>query len=125
MSLPFIVGWTFLDTGVISVQVTALDYSVKTLYRCVIFLRDQCRIGLYKAHNRIVKISPTLQQLFVTRYDPETGPHIHMICRNCGRVEDYDWKKLDDIVRAVEERTGFKTLGKRFELYGTCRKCRE
>ncbi len=20
-----------------------------------------------------------------TRYDPETGPHIHMICRNCGR----------------------------------------
>ena len=60
-----------------------------------------------------------------TRYDPETGPHIHMICRNCGRVEDYGWENLDDIVRTVEERTGFKTLGKRFELYGTCRKCKE
>jgi len=28
-------------------------------------------------------------------------------------------------VRAVEERTGFKTLGKRFELYGICRRCGE
>ncbi len=38
--VPFIVSWTFLDTGVISVQVTALDYSVRPLHRCVIFLRD-------------------------------------------------------------------------------------
>jgi len=48
-----------LDTRVISVQVTALDYSVRSLCRYVIFLRDQCRIGIYKAHNRIVQICPT------------------------------------------------------------------
>jgi len=41
------------------------------------FLRDQCRVGLFKAHNGIVQICPTPQQLFATlddlaAADPET-----------------------------------------------------
>ena len=50
---------------------------MRNLYRCVIFLRDQCRVGLFKTHNGIVQICPTPQQLFaaldnLAAADPET-----------------------------------------------------
>ena len=32
----------------------------------------------------------------VSRYDPDTSPHINVICEGCGKIEDYEAKNADE-----------------------------
>ena len=61
-----------------------------------------------------------------TRYDGRFPyPHTHLICSNCGRIEDLLHDPVtSDLSRAVTE-TGFALSKYRFDLYGLCKDCRE
>jgi Fe2+ or Zn2+ uptake regulation protein len=57
-----------------------------------------------------------------------TGHHHHLICVECGRVEDVDAPAgLERSVRSAAERiaraTGFHTEHHRIDLVGRCRRC--
>lgn len=50
--------------------------------------------------------------------------HHHVVCMGCGRAVDVGDGDLREMVRAVEDATGFAVDGHRLELYGRCPRCR-
>jgi Fe2+ or Zn2+ uptake regulation protein len=56
-------------------------------------------------------------------YDPRTDGHHHLVCRNCGRVEDLDAKvDLGPAMRAAK-RHGFASDDAELVLTGLCSDC--
>jgi Fe2+ or Zn2+ uptake regulation protein len=57
-----------------------------------------------------------------------TGHHHHLICSNCGRVEDVAFpagfeRTLDRTLDGLARRARFATVGHRLDLIGLCRDC--
>jgi Fe2+ or Zn2+ uptake regulation protein len=57
-----------------------------------------------------------------------TGHHHHLVCSNCGTVEDVDFAPgFEDTLEAqladLADRTGFSTVSHRLDLIGLCRTC--
>lgn len=59
-----------------------------------------------------------------SRFDADVSNHYHIICEQCGKIEDFMYPSLEDVERAAEEVTGFEIHGHRLELHGICRHCR-
>ena len=59
------------------------------------------------------------------RFDGNTAPHSHLICRSCGRVEDLDDSSLVDLTAQVEQRSGYRITGQALYFYGNCPRCRQ
>jgi Fur family ferric uptake transcriptional regulator len=55
----------------------------------------------------------------------ERGHHHHLVCTDCGRVEDLDQCVIADFVRGLSGPSGFEVEGHWLELYGRCAGCRE
>lgn len=58
------------------------------------------------------------------RYDVNVAEHINLICKACGKIEDFPGA-LPFTVGIVEDKTGFKPVGMRFEYYGYCKECKK
>lgn len=85
--------------------------SLGTVYRNLSLLADQGEIS------RLGSIGGS------ERFDARTDPHIHFVCKKCGKVEDFDSPSirsaLEDASRSFEgEITEFKA-----NLYGLCKDC--
>ena len=57
-----------------------------------------------------------------------TQHHHHLVCRNCGKVEDVTVaasleRQVQRSLVDVEDRTGFSAVSHRLDLIGTCRNC--
>lgn len=57
-----------------------------------------------------------------------TGHHHHLVCSNCGAVEDVDFapgveETLESELAELAGRTGFSTVSHRLDLIGLCRSC--
>ena len=59
-----------------------------------------------------------------TRYDPSVDSHINLLCISCGKIEDIDFEEFEDLHPEIEQKSGFKILGQRFEVYGYCPRCK-
>lgn len=57
------------------------------------------------------------------RYDVNVSSHINLVCRKCGKIEDF-MKALPFSSEMIEKQTGFRPVGMRFEYYGYCKECR-
>jgi Fe2+ or Zn2+ uptake regulation protein len=57
------------------------------------------------------------------RYDITVSDHINLICKKCGKIEDFT-EAVPFSSEMIEEKTGFLPLGMRFEYYGYCKTCR-
>lgn len=57
------------------------------------------------------------------RYEPDTTPHINLICVSCGSIEDLG---LEFPIRPeeIKAEVGFEVRDSRLEYYGFCAKCR-
>jgi Fur family peroxide stress response transcriptional regulator len=56
------------------------------------------------------------------RYDVNVLNHINLICKWCGKIEDFT-EALPFSSKMIEKKAGFRPEGMRFEYYGHCRKC--
>jgi Fur family ferric uptake transcriptional regulator/Fur family peroxide stress response transcriptional regulator len=56
-------------------------------------------------------------------YDPHTGDHHHLVCTNCGRVEDFDTPVDTDAVFGLARRRGFAPERVELLVTGLCRDC--
>lgn len=55
------------------------------------------------------------------RFDPETRPHHHLICRKCKKIVDINEEYSLEI---PEDKTGgFQVTGNHIEFYGFCMNC--
>ena len=52
------------------------------------------------------------------------GHHHHLVCTDCGKVQDLDQCAIADIVRDVSSASGYEIEGHWLELYGRCAQCR-
>ena len=59
------------------------------------------------------------------RYDgwrPE--PHPHLICDECGRIEDLDMAEIREPLETVSASTGYEITHTRSDYYGVCPECK-
>lgn len=56
------------------------------------------------------------------RYDVNVLNHVNLICRRCGKIEDFT-EAVPFSSEMIEAQTGFRPVGMRFEYYGYCKGC--
>lgn len=60
------------------------------------------------------------------REEPQTGPHHHhLVCEQCGRVEDFQGCDVASLAARLEAESGFAIARHQLEMYGTCPDCRQ
>ena len=52
------------------------------------------------------------------------GHHHHLVCRDCGRVEDFSKCDVEPLVRELAKATDYEIEGHWLEVYGRCQTCR-
>jgi Fur family peroxide stress response transcriptional regulator len=57
------------------------------------------------------------------RFDGNTEPHHHLICRRCGSVTDYYVKSLDDFTPSKAALDGFEVQSMKMNFFGVCASC--
>ena len=58
------------------------------------------------------------------RFDSYVGPHINLVCLQCGNIQDLDDDAAREIVERMTAKTEFKRTGQRLDIYGICKICR-
>lgn len=58
-----------------------------------------------------------------SRYEWRTRPHYHIICTECGIIEDVELPELNQLEEAARRESHFHISGHLFELYGVCKDC--
>ena len=51
-------------------------------------------------------------------------PHPHLICTQCGEIQDLDVPDLDEVVARVSQQIDYEVHSHRLDLYGVCPKCK-
>jgi Fur family transcriptional regulator, ferric uptake regulator len=51
--------------------------------------------------------------------------HEHLICMECGGVEEFKSREVKEIEARVRTRYGFRPVRHKLEIYGLCRDCQE
>jgi Fur family transcriptional regulator, ferric uptake regulator len=57
------------------------------------------------------------------RFERRGGHHEHIVCSECGRVEEVPGCLIDQALPEVERRTGFAVTGHRLTFSGRCESC--
>jgi Fur family transcriptional regulator, ferric uptake regulator len=52
-----------------------------------------------------------------------TPHHHHLVCTECGAIEDFTNCDIRDVIEELSRRTGFTIESHWLELYGRCEKC--
>ncbi|HAS54603.1 MAG TPA: transcriptional repressor [Nitrospiraceae bacterium] len=75
----------------------------------------------------VLKMEGLIQELEFcdqdNRYDINVSNHINLICKKCGRIEDFPGE-LPYSYTQVRQKTDFQPQGMRYEYYGYCKECR-
>ncbi|MDY6872814.1 MAG: Fur family transcriptional regulator [Chloroflexota bacterium] len=56
-------------------------------------------------------------------YDPDTEPHVNVVCVSCQKIIDMPSDRLSKIREEIDSQSGFKLLGARMVFYGLCPDC--
>jgi Fur family transcriptional regulator, ferric uptake regulator len=58
----------------------------------------------------------------MTRYEPvdEDAHHDHLICMECGRIQEFEEPLIEELQQRIAQRYGFEILDHKHELYGVC-----
>ncbi len=62
----------------------------------------------------------------ITRYEvegPECAHHDHMVCLECGKVEEFENEMIEKLQKEVATKCGFSISDHKLELYGICKEC--
>jgi len=61
----------------------------------------------------------------VSRYEPNTSPHINVVCQKCGEITDHEAESIKEMYQKIVEQLGFKPTGQRLEIFRYCDKCQK
>jgi Fur family ferric uptake transcriptional regulator len=61
----------------------------------------------------------------ITRYEPifNEPNHIHFVCNQCGRTEEFASPPIEKLISGETQRHGFRPLYSRYAIMGFCREC--
>jgi len=85
--------------------------SLDTIYRTLTTLEQ---------HGLVSRVQTVESQ---ARFESKMEEHLHLICKNCGEITDFDWQFFDQIVLPSEiEKWGYIEQ-KNITLHGLCKQC--
>jgi Fur family peroxide stress response transcriptional regulator len=84
--------------------------SMSTVYNTLNLLRDLDLINELAFHDN-------------TRYDPNTGIHVNLVCKRCQKISDLEDPELEEFIKRVTQKEGFTVTGHRLDVYGLCKDC--
>jgi Fur family ferric uptake transcriptional regulator len=95
------------------VRRTATGVNISTVYRTLELLEE---LGLV-THTHLGHGAPT--------YHAATdADHLHLVCRECGGIEEMAPSVLDEAVHRIATERGFAVDVGHFAIFGTCAACR-
>jgi len=108
-----------MSVAEIHARLTIRRANLVSVYRAVNLL---CELGLL----RVADTSKGTQRFELA--EQFIGHHHHLVCQECGRVEDLDGCLLEeDVLRALCQRVlrsrRFRLIGHDLKLFGICRRC--
>ncbi|HYM65254.1 MAG TPA: Fur family transcriptional regulator [Candidatus Sulfotelmatobacter sp.] len=59
------------------------------------------------------------------RYERSKNHHHHLLCTNCGRVEDVEGDFISKMQNDIREKTGFLVKNHSLEFFGLCPDCQK
>ena len=59
----------------------------------------------------------------ISRYDSDTSPHINIICQNCGAIQDYKSKSVEEFLSQITGELKRPLIGQHLEIYSYCDQC--
>ncbi len=103
--------------------------SVEELYNAVKQINS--RIGyatVYRTMKLLTECGLAVERHFrdaEARYESvaEGHHHDHLICEACGKIIEFEDRRIDTLQGEVARRFGFQLTGRKVELYGHCRTC--
>jgi len=82
---------------------------------------------IYKTLDTLKEIGEVLELEFrdgSNRYDGvRPGAHPHLVCTQCGKIEDVDLEGLSALAAQVAATTGYQIRSHRVDFYGICAGC--
>jgi Fur family transcriptional regulator, ferric uptake regulator len=96
-----------------SVQRTAKGVNISTIYRTLELLDN---LGLVK-HTHLGHGAP----IYHLASDAE---HVHLVCQECGKVEQVSPETVRPLCAALDENQGFETNVTHLTVFGRCKDCR-
>ncbi|GAA2427869.1 transcriptional repressor [Streptomyces macrosporus] len=100
------------DDILAEVRRTAGSVNISTVYRTLELLEE---LGLV-SHAHLGHGAPTYH--LADRHD-----HMHLVCRDCGKVIEADIALAAGFTDRLREKFGFDTDMKHFAIFGRCREC--
>ena len=94
------------------VRQTAAAVNISTVYRTLELLEQ---LGLVQ-HTHQGHGAPTYSI-------PSDDDHVHLVCRDCGGVDEVDSSVVDEVVRRLSAERGFTVDVGHFAVFGLCRAC--
>ncbi|MGB9873173.1 MAG: Fur family transcriptional regulator [Anaerolineae bacterium] len=85
--------------------------SLATVYKTLEVLRDIGEVEELSVEGR-------------TRYDGNPRPHVHLVCKKCHSVTDWDEAIAFPLPEETIAASGFQPHQYRLEVYGLCPRCR-
>jgi Fur family transcriptional regulator, ferric uptake regulator len=96
-----------------SVQQTAKGVNISTIYRTLELLDS---LGLV-THTHLHHGAPTYHLA-------SDAGHVHLVCQNCGRIDEATQEEIAPLTRTLDERHGFETNVSHLTVFGRCHDCR-
>lgn len=97
---------------VTEVRKTAAAVNISTVYRTLELLEE---LGLVR-HTHLGHGAPT----YSVAGDDD---HVHLVCRDCGEVQEAERALVSDVIDGLRHELGFRVDIGHFALFGTCRAC--
>ncbi len=95
-----------------AVRRTASGVNISTVYRTLELLEA---LGLVR-HTHLGHGAPTYSV-------PTDDDHVHLVCRDCGGIEEADTALIGDVVQTLSREKGFTVDVGHFAVFGVCRAC--
>jgi Fur family ferric uptake transcriptional regulator len=102
------------DAICVEVQRTASSVNLSTVYRTLELLEE---LGLV-THTHLGHGAPIY-------HAAAEQNHLHLVCRECGRVIETDAALADPLVERLRLANGFETDVAHFAIFGRCAECAE
>lgn len=59
------------------------------------------------------------------RYEAKIDPHYHLVCEQCGLVQDFEIPVYKRLNKQAEDNSDFQITRHRIDFFGICRPCRK
>jgi Fur family transcriptional regulator, ferric uptake regulator len=96
-----------------SVQQTASGINISTIYRTLELLDN---LGLV-THTHLNHGAPTYHLA-------SDANHVHLVCQDCGKVDEASPDAIRPLVSALDDNHGFETNVAHLTVFGRCKDCR-